>query len=288
MLGDAETVTLEHGGHTRTCRVHLPRGAEPDRPLPLVLALHGVRGNSVKMARLTGFDTIADRHGFIVAYPQGIDNQWRDGRDAHFTRGANPDVDDVGFINALLDVLEERYPVDTDRVYATGASNGAMMSHRLAVDCAGRFAAIAPVIGALPWNLRDETPARPVPVLMINGTEDTFVPWEGGYILGRPDYGRILGAEETAAFWRGHNGCQGPPTDTLEPDRDPRDGTRLRVLKWEGDAPVLLYRVEGGGHTWPGGFPVQKPLMLGRHSTELDAGETIARFFLEHRLGAER
>src|SRR6185295_11490228 len=140
----------------------------------------------------TGFSQLADEQGFIAVYPDGFRRRWNDGR------SSGPSQDDVGFIRSLLDSLKTEFAIDPRRIYATGISNGAMLSYRLACDLPGVFAAIAPVAGALPANLPERClPATPVSVAAFQGTADPSLPYDGG---GTPP-AAVLSAERSVAFW---------------------------------------------------------------------------------------
>lgn len=280
--GGVRYETLMHGGLERTYAIFVPSALHDDVAPPLVLVLHGGRGNARKMMYLTGFNAIAEREGFVVVYPEGIGNQWNDGRGVSFGREDFTDVDDVGFINSLLDTVIAGYGVDPARVYVTGASNGGMMSHRLACELSHRFAAAAPVIANMPEPFADTCdPTEPISILAINGTDDALVPYEGGIVARDPDRGRVISVDETIALWLEHNGITSEPEVTLLPDTDPDDGTRVTRERHHGDngIDVVLYRVDGGGHTWPGGPAYQRQRLLGTVSRDFSASETIWEFF---------
>lgn len=284
-------VALMHGGLERHYHVHLPGNAPPSAPVPVVFVLHGGSGTGApRLARLTGFNEVADREGFIVVYPAGVDGQWNDGRGRTFRRVAgNSDVDDVGFLSAAIDDLAARYAVDLDRVYVTGMSNGGMMTLRLGVEVAPRLAAIAPVIANLPANVADTLAAGPLPVLLINGTDDPLVPWEGGqvHVLTR-EFGEVLSTDATVRYWLARNGLSGPPQTRTLPDRDPNDGCRVEVSTWTapGVPEVTLYAVRGGGHNPPGGHTLDVPALVGRKCMDINGTEEIWAFFQRHRRAA--
>jgi polyhydroxybutyrate depolymerase len=182
----------------------------------------------------------------------------------------------VGFVRALLDTLERELNLDPRRVYATGISNGAMFSYRLACDLPGRFAAIAPVAGALPAELAPGCAhTQPVSVIAFQGTADPLMPYLGGGAGRR----RVLSAERSIAFWGTRAGCGGEVT-VADPIDKMTDGTRVRVTTFSGCGPGLaveLYTIEGGGHTWPGGPAAGA--RVGRVSQEVDATDVIWAFF---------
>jgi polyhydroxybutyrate depolymerase len=270
-----EPRTLQAGGVTRRYFLYLPATWHRGRPAPLVLVFHGGGGRASGIAPHTGFSRLAEREGFVVAYPQGLNGRWNDGRGYAATH------DDVGFVRALLDTLGRELAVDPRRVYATGISNGAMFSYRLACDLPGTFAAVAPVAGAMPADLAPACAhTQPVSVLAFQGTADPLMPYAGGGVARRR--GRVLSAERSIAFWAETSGCTAAPVATDEPDRV-TDGTRVRQTVYgtcrEGRA-VELYTIEGGGHTWPGGPPVGGA--VGRVTREIDATPLIWAFFAEH------
>jgi polyhydroxybutyrate depolymerase len=283
---EAACYSLMQDGHKRTLRVYVP-GAHGG-PLPVVLALHGGGGTGGGMEWLTrrGFNRIADRDGAIIVYPDGISRGWNDGRGANRS-GADALVDDLAFLRALPLELAALHPVDRQRLYVTGISNGGMMSYRLACDAAEVFAAAAPVAANMAVELAAAChPARAVPILIMSGVEDPIMPWKGGAIrvlwMRR---GTVLSAEESAARWLALDRC-----GALEPgaviEADPADGTLAapRRARCAEGSEVRLYEIRGGGHTWPRGEPYLGPRIVGKVSQALDANETIWDFFRQHAL----
>jgi polyhydroxybutyrate depolymerase len=278
--------SLVFNGEERYFEVFTPASYDGATPVPLVLVLHGAGGDRALIKSLTGFNTLAEDAGFIVVYPAGRDGTWADGR--------NPEADvnqpdDVGFIAALLDRLGEEYSVDQARIYVVGASNGAMMAHQLGCALAGRIAAIAAVAAPLPEHtVAGCTPAAALPVLQISGTGDPLVPYAGGQLAwGMVGPGDLLSAEATGQFWAQHNACATTPETSDLPDRDPRDNTRVARLAYPdcaAGADVVLYRVEGGGHSYPGSYQYAPVLLAGHTSMDIDATAVIWAFFEEHPL----
>jgi len=274
------------GGLQRTYTVHIASSYDRAKPTPLLIVLHGGGGTGQGMNKLTNFNAIANRENFIVVYPDGFENHWNDGRGVQW-QAQTENVDDVGFISALIDHLSDELNIDAKRIYVTGISNGGMMSHRLGCELSQKIAAIAPVASNIPVSMASVwAPSRPVPVLIINGTDDTLERWEGGEIrLGRNTYGLVLSVSDTVNFWVGWHQCSQAPTVTQLPDNDPADGTTVRKAVYGGcqdGAEVILYAVVGGGHTWPGGLQYLPEFVIGKTSRDFNASEVIWQFFKEH------
>lgn len=277
----------------RTFIIHIPSNYDNSLQMPLVIALHGRGGNGKSMICITkrGFNKLADKDGFLVVYPNGIDRNWNDGRmdEEANDRAHKENIDDVGFISVLIDSLAADYFIDTKRVYVTGISNGAIMSYRLACELSDKITAIAPVDGSIPQQLYSRCdPLRHISVLAINGTDDPLVPYNGGDIYGsihKVDLGKVLSVNESIMFWVNRNMCSITPVVIEEPDRDPKDGTRVIRTQYTNcfdSTEVVLYTIEGGGHTWPGGFQYLPIWIIGKTSRDIDANRVIWSFFKSH------
>lgn len=284
--GDS-TPSMTYGGRTRTYQIHIPPLHNKRAHLPLVIVLHGGGGTGQNMKRVLtrgGFDALADEEGFVVVYPDGVERHWNDGRRLDRYRAHREDVDDVGFISKLIDHHVATLRIDPRRVYVTGISNGGLMSYRLACQLTEKIAAIAAVTASLSEKLSATcTPSANVSVLIINGTEDPLVPWDGGDIhFRRRTFGKVLSTRDTLKFWVERNGCS-PSTPSVKAwDGNQEDGTRVRrdvYRECEDDVEVALYTIEGGGHTWPGGYQYLPDWVIGKTSLEINANETIWRFF---------
>jgi polyhydroxybutyrate depolymerase len=291
MVNLRESIIYE--GTERTYILHLPAGKDQTKVYPLVIALHGGGGDGKGMQKLTLgiFDSLADKDGFLVLYPDGIEKHWNDGRSGDETgygTGGNK-IDDIGFLSELIDKMIKERSVDQTKVYITGMSNGAMMTYRCGCELSNKIAAIAPVAGNIPEKLSHSCkPVRPISVLVINSMADPLMPYKGGEVtgpFGMKKLGKVLSANESIAFWVKFDGCNDIPLLSDLPDKDPADGTRIKVASYTGgrnNSELILYSVEGGGHSWPGGYPYLGEWIIGRTSRDMDACEQIWEFFKRH------
>lgn len=275
-----ESRQLSYQGMTRDYLLYTPPSYNPNNPTPVVIGFHGGTSSNQRFARTTNFHRLADEQGFLVVYPNGVNGNWNDGRGT-----VNQDIDDVGFVTALIGEVERQRNVNADRVYVTGISNGAFLVQRLACERADSIAAFASIAGSLPTRLQANcNPAQPVAMMMINSPDDRFVPWNGGEGR-RGAGGSILSILGAADFWRQKNGCSTVSEEML-PENAPSDNTRVNVRRYSncrGNSAVVLYKIEGGGHTWPGGQD-QPAALVGTTSQEINATRATWNFFQAHSL----
>jgi polyhydroxybutyrate depolymerase len=266
---------IDVAGVRRSYLLSLPRSQRSGEPMPLLLVFHAGGGTASNIAEHTGLTPAATPRGYAVVYPDGVNGHWSDGR------AARAGADDVGFVRVLLDSLRRELPVDPRRIFATGISNGAAMAFRLACDLPGTFAAIAPVAGGVPAELEQRCAvAPPISVLMFQGTFDRLMPYDGGDLSLRR--GRVLPAITTASLFARVDGCADKPVDGAEPDTV-TDGTRVRRSSYPGcreGRDVLLFTIEGGGHTWPGREP--RVNLLGKSTKDISANDLMWEFFQKH------
>ncbi|MEM8885140.1 MAG: alpha/beta fold hydrolase [Planctomycetota bacterium] len=267
--------TIEVDGRARNFIVQAPSGRT--ERLPVVFFFHGGGGRAENLTD-SSFRPIVAKGKLIAVYPQGVGNRWNDGR----VHRRAPDVDDVKFVRALFAELSKQYPVDRSRVFATGISNGAIFSHRLAAEASDLFAGIAPIVGGMAVDVaKDFAPKHPVSMLVIQGDEDRLVPIDGGGVAG--NRGQIISTDAVLQTYARRNGITGAKTVRTLGDLDPDDGTTVEVHRYPDGKDgfrVAMYLVKGGGHTVPGGKP--RPAMarlVGRTSTEFDAYAVIWSFF---------
>ncbi|GGN45288.1 hypothetical protein GCM10010109_79340 [Actinoplanes campanulatus] len=272
----AHTITVD--GRERAYRTYRPV-ALPDGPVPLVLVLHGGAGSGAQAERSYGWDARADRDGFVVVYPDGVNRSWNAGPGC-CGPATRDGVDDVAFLEAVVAETGRGVPIDPARVRAAGMSNGAMMAYRLACDSTV-VTAIAPVAGIV---IGDCPSPAPVSVIHIHGTEDHSVPWSGG--PGKRDNDgtgrvpiRIDGppVPDLVAGWRDRAGCP-PPAERIT------GAVTTTTADCPGGRVIELVSVAGAGHQWPGatgpGAAAERLLELDPPSGALDATATIADFFI--------
>jgi polyhydroxybutyrate depolymerase len=267
---------LAVGGYARDALVSAPSRLRS--PRPTVLVLHGSLLNAQLTVEAMGFEPLIDREGLVAVYPNAISGQWNDGRPmtAAWTGGR---VDDVAFVRALVVRLVRGGFSDPRRVYVAGYSNGGMMGFRLICEAPELIAGVAAIAASLPVELAQGCKApRPTALLMMNGTADPLVPFAGGLLAFGE--GRVISTKATLGFMRRVNGCADNATVSRLPDLDPTDGSDVIVTDWtdcSSGAPVVLYRILGGGHRIPTrgeGVPLAEPL-LGILNHDFEAAEAI-------------
>ena len=273
---DDEQVHINIGGVDRTYLLHVPESLPKSGPVPLVLVFHGGGGHAATMAKFTHFDLLADQQGFLVAYPESFNKSWSD------SRGLSP-ADDVGFIRALIEELQRTRRADPRRTYAAGISNGGFFSNRLACDLTDKLAAIAAVAATMPDTLVPAChPSAPISVLFMHGTKDPLVRIDGGPIL--RNRGVAISLARAAEFWRNWDGASSQPVVDNLPNQT-EDGTSVRREVYAGGkqgTEVVVYIIEGGGHTWPHGPQYLPAFLVGKASRNLDGTQVIWEFFKRH------
>lgn len=263
----------------RTYRLVLPKAFSGKAPLPLVVVLHGAGADGKMTEALTGFSELAEEKGFAVVYPDG---QKMGQLPRFWVFFADKDSE---FLLALVDRLVDRGVADRRRVYVTGISSGAYMTNRFAMDHADRIAAIAPVAGTLGKERKGQKgPARRLPVLYVHGVEDKIVERSGRDAISRRELS--MSAEDYVRYWVEHNKCgTKPEVKQLDGQNDGTSVERKTYRSADGEADVVFYNVEGGGHTWPGGR-FQPEFLLGKTSRDFNATQAMWEFFEKCRLPA--
>lgn len=247
-----EEQSLTVDGLERSYLLAVPDGYRARAALPLVIVLHGAGTTARYAAQITGFDDKAEQEGFIAAFPNGTGPWVLQTWNAEHCCGTAMDngVDDIGFISALIDRLLAGYPIDPGRVYVTGFSNGAMLTHRVGIELSDKVAAIAPVAGGLFGG--EPMPANPVPVLFVNSVEDRVIPPDGkqptvdGPMLGVWDGRPLLPSDYQATYWSAANHCNPASIVTAG------DHYRMERYVCPVGAAVEYYLVDDNRHAWPG------------------------------------
>ncbi|CAN5541096.1 hypothetical protein BH11CYA1_BH11CYA1_15110 [soil metagenome] len=288
------TDTVMVDGLQRHFQVHVPASYDRSKAMPVVLIFHGLQMNGTMMVGMTGFNPVSDHNNFIAVYGEGVNSRWSDGR-------TSSGVDDVAYVVNLLDKLAKEVNIDRRRIYACGISNGGFFAQALACAIPDKIAAA----GVVASTMMDRTQAtmqgsKAVPIVFFLGTDDPLLPWADGRnkdigklgealglgALGSIDnglarVGGLMNVPETIAFWTAHNNCSGSPQVTQEADRDPRDGTTVKRESYGSSSnQVLLYTIEGGGHTWPG-CPNLSAIsgLTGKICQDIDASTLMWEFF---------
>lgn len=273
-VSKAQTCTLMFDSTEVTYIVHLPKGYVNTRTYPLVVNFHGLGSKATKHQKYCKMDKVADKEGFIVVYPQSYHIGWNAGLGfVSYTHG----VDDIAFLNAMLDTLESTYSIDETRIYTAGVSLGGTFNYRIACEMSNRIAAIASVSGLM----SDSTYAncdtkRTIPILHIHGTSDHIMKYNG--------MEQANGAEDGVKLWAYRNQCEKP--DTIEiPNRKKTDFSKVLFIRYSNCAngsQVWFYKIKHGGHTWPGGAEIFK--LMGRRNQDINGSQAIWDFFKQFTL----
>ena len=307
-LGNADDCDVPGYGD-RPFSVYVPQSYDAEAAsMPLVVFLHGGGGNAEQTQRTTcpgGNDAhedclheLGEREGFITVYPNGSASKllptvrtWNAGGGGDYAcssgRACDKDVDDISYLNAVLDEVEAQYRIDTTRVYVMGFSNGGAMSHRIGCEMSDRVAAVAPVSGAFAFITdADCEPSRPMPVIYTHGTEDQCWTFNASTKAcldhsDKPKYGAIESAED----WARLNGCTMAVNESIPDIRDDETSTTRTVWSGcDGDVEVHLLAIDGGGHTFPGGNQLAPGNRSGGSTTRDWNVELLWEFLAEYSL----
>jgi polyhydroxybutyrate depolymerase len=276
---DKTNGTIVSSGVTRRYLLYVPKTYDRSKPTPLVISMHGGALWPAAEMTISRWNDVADEHGFIVVYPAGS---------GAFFGGFGPGPQawhmgprslgrDVRFVSDLIDKLQAEYNVDPNRIYADGMSNGGGMAFALSCRLSDRIAAVGAVAGAQAFLTVDECgDSRPVATVAFHGTADPT--YKGGSFFFSP--GLFPDIQDWTARVARRNQCEGDPSDT----RITASVRRLAYANCAENADVILYTVEGGGHTWPGGKPLPEWL-VGRTTREINASSVMWEFFMQHPRG---
>jgi polyhydroxybutyrate depolymerase len=273
---DRTNGTIVSSGQQRPYLLYVPKSYDRAEPTALVISLHGAAGWPAQQRNLSRWNQLADAQGFIVVYPSGsgVPKIW------HVDRGAGL-MRDVRFVAALIDTLEAAYNIDPTRIYANGLSNGGAMAFVLSCTLADRIAAVGLVAAAQTLPSSWCTDDRAVPMIAFHGAADPIVPYRGGQ--GGDPFNPVKdtfpAVQDWVASWARRNRCGRTPRDSAVA----ADVTRRAYPRCADHAAVVLYTIQGGGHSWPGGKPLPA-WWVGPTSHSIDATSQTWAFFGEHRL----
>ncbi len=250
-----------------------------DTEKPLLIAFHGGSGQAEQMEKLTGFMNMGAQENFFVAYPEGVNRHWNDGRELP----KRCEIDDVEFLVKLIEHLRQSFPIDGKRVYACGVSNGGFFAQYFAARAPGILAAVASIAATVHEPMYKEVkPAEPVPIMFVVGKDDPVVPFAGGEIeLASRKAGFVVSAENSFKYWVAANGADLCFIQTEIPRLHADDPTRVLKREYpagENGKPVVAYIVEGGGHAWPMGWQYYRERYIGKTSQQMDASREIVDF----------
>lgn len=277
----AHAITISTKDGARTAII-LPAGQGPH---PTVIVLHGGSGTAEEVAHDTGFSEAAARSGFAAVFPQGLRLQWQDGRE-----GRSGPPDDVAFLTVLVNQLIASGVAARGHIYISGISNGGMMSFAMACKAGSLFRGVGTIVAAMPGGL-DRCDPPPMALVMINGSADPLEPYQGGKVGWISGGGVLWSVKRTTEFFVRMNGCASSTQQAL-PRRDPLSPTHVTQIRWDNcnsGKPVVLYRVEGGGHQIPGA-PALPSFLFGRSTNDISAADVILSAFAqdEANQGSER
>ena len=273
--------TISCGGIVRQYHLYIPDIYRGNKAVPLLFNLHGLGSNNLQQQTYGYFNSIADTANFIMCLPNGT---FLDTNKRFWNAGfASYAVNDIGFLQALIDTLYKTYNIDPTRIYFTGMSNGGFMSHTMACACADRVAAVASVAGGMAVTQYNScSPSRPISVMEIHGDADLIVPYSGHLVNEMGVTINIVPIDTMVKGWINHNSCSGTPAITNIPNINTGDASTATRYDYtcQSGSSFVLYKVTGGGHTWPGGFAIPSS---GPTNHDFNASIEIWKFLRQYR-----
>jgi len=270
-------------GLSRTYQIYIPKNYNPSKKHPVLFAFHGGFGTAETFENGTGFSILADARGYIAVYGQGTATanpkatSWNAGACCGSAQEDRQNVDDVNYVRNVISLIKTKYNIDQNRIYATGMSNGGMFANRLACEASDLFAGVSTVSGTI--TVSSCNPQRQTPILIMHGTNDTHVPYNGGVGPEANVLTSFITVEKEFADWGRRNDCSGEITETAIPALV-NDGKTIDKLTYAScSTPVVLYRINNGEHEWPGGKNQNNPLEKSIQTQVISASETILDFF---------
>ena len=269
--------SIVSSGVKRDYLLYVPNTYDRNKPTPLVISIHGAMGWPAQQMNLTHWNRLADEYGFVVVYPSG----------SGMPRVWNKKDADVRFVSELIDTLQTAYYIDPTRIYANGFSNGGGMTFDLSCKLSHRIAAVATVAPALFAPSTWCADARPMPLISFHGTADEHAPYNGGpTFMSPPGYGPMAkrvpfaSVSTWAKYWAGRNRCGPNPVESVITT----DVARIEYPNCAESAPVVVYTIKGGGHSWPGGKAQLPDWVVGPTGNSIDASSQMWAFFRQHQL----
>jgi len=279
--------TLKHQNNLREYFLNIPPSYDGLSDVPLVIVLHGGSGNATSIQGFTQMNSVSDGNGFIVAYPQGFGPtqnggySWADGRKTSATKMG---IDDVGFISKLIDKVKAEYRIISNKIYVCGFSNGGFMSQKLACELENKFAGVGTLGATIGSEVLSQcSVSQSIPMIIMLGDADPFVPYNGGTVANNPS--PIVGIETLVDFWKNHNRCQTTKPEIDLPDLDTTDNSTVTLFEFSDcdcSANIKLYRINNGGHTWPGVENVNYEIIAGETNEDINASSILWEFFNKH------
>ncbi len=282
-----ETGFLKHDGYERNYEVFVPDKYISAKKYPLVFILHGGGGTAKGLVKNTRarFNYLSNRDGFIAVYPNGIEKSWNDGARDTIGVARKYKIDDVGFIEKMIDHLDQKFSIDRECVFVCGISNGGFMAQRLAYEMPDKIKGIGVVAANLSVDqAAKDYPKTPVSAVFIHGTHDPLVPFDGGHVkVFRQKRGEVKSAEQTIETWKEINGCSQNKGKFYFQDTNKKDGCTASKTIWLNPAnpgiKTVSVIVENGGHTWPGAGQNLPVRLVGRTNRDFNGCDEIWDFF---------
>jgi polyhydroxybutyrate depolymerase len=293
-FGQANIIdSIVHQTYQRKFTIHTPTGFNALTQRALVINLHGGSGNMLSAQGFSKMNQVADQNNFVVTWPQGYTPAssmvgsgyvWADGRNTLADQAA---IDDVGFIDKLIDTLVLNYNIDTTRIYICGFSNGGFMTQRIACQLTDRFAAMASLGSSMDTVLYQTcNPTKPIPMAFFNGTSDPAMPYGGGPMQ-NPQVTPVVPVDTAVQFWVSHNNCLSTSSVINIPDTFTTDNSTAELYNFTNcdcNADVKFYKLINGGHTWPGVYVAAQASVLGNTNRDINASIELWNFFNAHTL----
>ncbi|GIX42448.1 MAG: hypothetical protein KatS3mg129_2181 [Leptospiraceae bacterium] len=251
---------------------------------PLIISLHGGGGNIESNIKLSKGRLIElkEKYQFFLLFPEGYKKQWNDGRNIPQSEAHNKNLDDSGYIRYLIEYMKKHFPIDEDKIFIFGISNGGMMSFRFACEYSTYISGFASIAATMPEHLKTQcNPQKKLNMILMHGTEDPLVPYYGGEVkVFFQKRGKVLSADETIDFWLNKNECEKNYIKT-ELDKDKDTKTIIYHYNCKNNTFIRFYKILNGGHTWPGGWQYLPEWYIGKTTHNFLAEEEIIRYFLK-------